>query len=118
MDYMLELFEEGKRQFKDDSILGPCINSGWAKLEKYYSKTSDSPAYAAAIVLNPEYKWEYMNTTWEASWIPATREAVEELWRSKYQPKGPPSTTPELTPSLGTTTNQFSQWRIGRQARK
>jgi hypothetical protein len=56
MDYILELFEAKKVEFKDDSVLGPCINSGWSKLVKYYEKTSDSPAYVAALVLNPAYK--------------------------------------------------------------
>lgn len=64
MDYMLELFEAKKVEFKDDVILGPCINSGWSKLAKYYDKTSDSPAYVAALVLNPAFKWEYIEKTW------------------------------------------------------
>jgi hypothetical protein len=65
MDYILELFETKKVEFKDDPVLGPCINSGWSKLVKYYEKTSDSPAYVAALVLNPAYKWEYIDKNWE-----------------------------------------------------
>ena len=34
------------------------INSGWAKLDKYYSLTSDSPAYIGAFVLHPAFKWQ------------------------------------------------------------
>ena len=56
MDYILELFEAKKVEFKDDSVLGPCMNSGWSKLVKYYDKTSYSLAYVAALVLNPAYK--------------------------------------------------------------
>jgi hypothetical protein len=56
IDYILELFETKKVEFKDDPVLGPCINSGWSKLVKYYKKTSDSPAYIKALVLNPAYK--------------------------------------------------------------
>ena len=82
MDYILGLFEARKLDFKDDSVLGPCINSGWSKLVKYYDKTSDSPAYVAALVLNPAYKWEYIEKTWEQTWIQGARESV----KSKYRP--------------------------------
>ena len=60
MDFILELFKEGKTLFQDDIILAPCFNSGWAKLTKYYNKTLDSLAYVATIVLYPAYKWEYI----------------------------------------------------------
>jgi hypothetical protein len=53
MDYILELFEAKKEEFKDGLIIGPCVNSGWSKLDKHYTLTSDSPAYTAALVLNP-----------------------------------------------------------------
>jgi hypothetical protein len=79
MDYILELFEAKKVEFKDDSVLGPCINSGWSKLVKYYEKTSDSPVYVAALVLNPAYKWEYIEKTWEQTWIQGARESVVTL---------------------------------------
>lgn len=32
MDYMLEVFEAKKDEFKDDLVIGPCISSGWPKL--------------------------------------------------------------------------------------
>ena len=115
MDYILELFEEGKATFEDDIVLAPCFNSGWAKLAKYYSKTSESPAYAAALVLHPAYKWEYIHSSWEESWIPLAKEAVEELWKTKYQPT---DLSLSFTPSTRTTTNQFTQWKHGKQATK
>jgi hypothetical protein len=116
MDYILELFEEGKEQYKDDIIMGPCINSGWSKLVKYYNKTSESPAYVAALVLNPAYKWEYIESTWEQDWIPSAREAIEDLWKSKYQPKD--TYTPITTTPIWVEPNQFSQWKHSRQATK
>ena len=86
MDYILELFEAKKEEFKDDLIIGPCVNSGWSKLDKYYTLTSDSPAYIAALVLNPAFKWEYIEKTWPKEWIPQARESVASLWKSKYRP--------------------------------
>jgi hypothetical protein len=115
MDYILELFEEGKATFVDDIVLAPCFNSGWAKLAKYYNKTSESLAYAAALVLHPTYKWEYIHSSWEKSWIPPTKEAIEELWKTKYQPTDSSSI---FTPSIRIATNQFTRWKHEKQATK
>jgi hypothetical protein len=70
-------FEAKKLDFKNDLVLGPCINSSWSKLVKYYDKTSDSPAYVAALVLNPAYKWEYIEKTWSK---PGYKEQKNQLW--------------------------------------
>jgi hypothetical protein len=56
MDYIIELFEEGKEQYKDYLIIAPCFNSAWSKLRKYYKKTSDILIYAAVLVLYLVYK--------------------------------------------------------------
>jgi hypothetical protein len=114
MDYILELFEAKKVEFKDDSVLGPCINSGWSKLVKYYAKTSDSPAYVAALVLNPAYKWEYIEKNWEQTWIQGARESVAGLWKSKYRPSTVPSHQID-TPS-NAASSKFYQWKQGKHA--
>ena len=67
MDYILELFEEGKATFEDNIILAPCFNSEQAKLAKYYNKTLELPAYTTALVLHPVYKWKYIHLSWEES---------------------------------------------------
>jgi hypothetical protein len=114
MDYILELFETKKVEFKDDPVLGPCINSGWSKLVKYYEKTSDSPAYVAALVLNPAYKWEYIDKNWEQTWIQGARESVAGLWKAKYRP----STTliNQIDTPSSTKASNFNQWKQGKHA--
>jgi hypothetical protein len=52
MEFILKHFEKGKITHANDAFLSPCINSGWAKLEKYYCLTDKSPAYVATVVLN------------------------------------------------------------------
>ena len=116
MDDILELFEEGKALFQEDIILEPCFNSGWAKLAKYYNKTSESPAYAAALVLHPAYKWECIHSIWEKSWIPSAKEAVEELWKTKYQPADTSILPFTSTSRTKGTTNEFTQWKRQKQA--
>lgn len=69
MDFLLEQFEQGKTLYADDPFMGPCCNSGWAKLDKYYSLTDRSPVYITALVLCPQNKWQYMDDNWPIEWI-------------------------------------------------
>jgi hypothetical protein len=82
VDFILELLEMGKERYKDDEFMSSCINSAWAKLDKYYNLTSDTPAYAAAVVLHPAFKWEYIESIWDANWVPRCKKgcarALEE----------------------------------------
>ena len=59
IDYILSLFKQGKEKFRGDKLLLTAINAGWEKLNKYYYMTKQSPAYAAAVVLNPTIKWQW-----------------------------------------------------------
>jgi hypothetical protein len=53
MDFLLEQFETAKETYVSDPFMSPCYDSGWAKLDKYYSLTERSPVYIAALVLSP-----------------------------------------------------------------
>ncbi len=64
MDFILAQFEAGKAASRDDPMMSPMYNSGWAKLDKYYCLTDESPAYVAAIVLHPSHKWHYVQENW------------------------------------------------------
>lgn len=118
MDFILEMFEDGKERFKDNDFMAPCINPAWSKLNKYYTKTSESPAYISALVLHPAFKWEYVEATWDPEWIPKSREQVEELWKH-YQPVDAPMITSfssGSSPHL--KSNQFCDWKHKKQATK
>jgi hypothetical protein len=60
MDFLLERFETAKCTYINDPFMSPCCNSGWAKLDKYYSLTERSPVYIAALVLSLQWKWDYI----------------------------------------------------------
>jgi hypothetical protein len=62
IDYILEQFEEFKQKHKHNPILAPMFNSRWAKMDKYYNLTNESPVYIAAIILNPNFKWKYIES--------------------------------------------------------
>ena len=49
MDFILEMFEEGKEHLKDNDFLAPCINSAWSKLSKYYERLQSHQHRAMAV---------------------------------------------------------------------
>ncbi|EXL65349.1 hypothetical protein FOPG_18415, partial [Fusarium oxysporum f. sp. conglutinans race 2 54008] len=79
----------------------------WAKLDKYYRLTEESPAYVAAIVLHPSHKWHYIQENWKEEWIEPSKKLIETLW-NEYKPVESPLPLCEV-PS--TTTNEFLNWR-------
>jgi hypothetical protein len=68
MDFLLEQFETAKETYANDPFMSPCCNSGWAKLDKYYTLTERSPVYIAALVLSPQWKWDYIDNNWPKEW--------------------------------------------------
>jgi hypothetical protein len=107
MDFVLAQFEAGKEATMKDPVMAPMYNSGWAKLDKYYRLTEESPAYVAAIVLHPSHKWHYIQENWKGEWIEPSKKLIETLW-NEYKPVEPPLPLCEV-PS--TTTNEFLNWR-------
>jgi hypothetical protein len=61
MDFILSHYEKAKITYANHDVLKNMVNSGWQKMEKYYSKTDESPAYAASVILNPTRKVMYMD---------------------------------------------------------
>jgi hypothetical protein len=85
MDFLLQLFEEAKLEFISDDFMSTSLNAGWAKLDKYYTKTEDTPVYNAAVVLNPGFKWDYFESVWSdhPDWIIKAKEDVKRFWESE-----------------------------------
>ena len=112
MDFLLEQFEEGKNQYKDDIFMGPCCNSGWAKLEKYYSLTERSPVYIAALVLCPQNKWDYIDSNWPAEWVLTAKIQMQEFWQTEYKSTAITIPVPE---AMAPPQNTFRQWQKKRE---
>ena len=49
--------------------------------------TEQSPAYAAAVVLNPTMKWQWFTKLWEDQpvWTRKAKIAVKKLWKDQYR---------------------------------
>lgn len=85
MDYILQIFEAGKVEFKDDDVLSTCINAGWAKMDKYYNMTNDIVVYNTAVILHSSFKWQYFEKVWEdhPSWITIAKVNVKKFCESE-----------------------------------
>lgn|SRR5215469_2341752 len=94
------------------------INNCWEKLRKYYELMDLSPVYVAAVVLNPEHKWDYFETNWEdcPEWITQAKKSIKDFWLTMYkdsESKTKQSTTgdaSESNPILQKDPSDFDQW--------
>jgi hypothetical protein len=114
MDFLLEQFEQGKTLYADDPFMGPCCNSRWAKLDKYYSLTDRSPVYITALVLCPQNKWQYMDDNWPTEWIIDAKTKVQMFWELEYKSTATIVLVPapESTPRVQ---NPFAEWHKKKQ---
>jgi hypothetical protein len=110
MDFVLELFEKHEAIHSNDPHMLSLLHKGWEKMKKYYGLTSKSPAYAAAVVLDPSQKWDYLEKAWESDWLPPARAAVEKLWNEEYRlgTPGTPGYPTNIDPALFSTGSQTS----------
>jgi hypothetical protein len=84
MEWLLKHLEESKLQHQrdDEPHLRIGCNLGWMKLDQYYTLTDDSPAYLAAVVLHPAYRWSAIESQWaeHPDWLLKGKAAVQKLW--------------------------------------
>lgn len=78
---------------------------GWFVLEKYYTLTNESPAYAAAILLDPSKRKAYITKNWPKKWHSDTIESAKQLWETEYQQKRVPKPVQDLESQLTSLTS-------------
>jgi hypothetical protein len=69
-------------QYTSDKDFTSRIKKGWEIFDKYYSKTDNSPLYAAALILHPNRRTKYIKANWKAKWVKPTLKKVKELWET------------------------------------
>ena len=102
MEFLLEQLEIGKLNYADDSYIGPCINSAWSKLDKYYSLTERSSAYIAAMVLIPSR----IEDNSASDWTITAKASVQRFWDDQYKPARQPA-IPSVEPIQEKTEHQI-----------
>ena len=84
MEWLLKHLEESKLQHEldEEPYLRIGCNLGWMKLDQYYSRTEDSSAYLASLVLHPAFRWSTIESQWSdhPDWLVRGKAAVQELW--------------------------------------
>lgn len=93
------------------------VSLGWAKLNEYYTLLNETPAYTAAIVLHPGFRWAWIESTWaeRQDWISDARARVRNLWDSEYKTQ-PLSAEEAIDPPPpkrrrgGESSSSFASW--------
>lgn len=93
------------------------INSGWKKLDEYYSKLGESPLFAAAVILHPRFGINWLENIWVAeeqlAWV---RNAKMELknyfkrWYQEDQNKNTENTRSSSTTPASLEDDHYTQW--------
>ncbi|KAN0105652.1 hypothetical protein V8E52_010827 [Russula decolorans] len=80
------------------------LQAACTKIDKYYKKTTESPAYIMAMILNPKEKMKYFKKHWSPELQDNVVECVEEVFKEQY-----------LSLSGGSSTTQFMQPKVNRK---
>lgn len=89
-EFLLATLEKAKLEARDrpePTYYASCINSAWAKLNKYYSKLDETPVYYAATVLHPGIQWTFLAKAYgeRQDWLSKARRLVQTLWEEEYR---------------------------------
>jgi len=118
MDLLLSQLEQAKVAYRTtNSRLASCINLAWKKLDEYYQLRDSSPAYIAAVVLEPQMKFQYFEKRWAShpDWVVATKERISRLfeeYKDRYLFDLPSDPCPKST----TTPSALMKWKFGSAA--
>ena len=82
MDFLVRHYRANISEHSKSSQIGKCLEAGYKRLDNYYELTDHSPAYAAAIVLDPTWKWGHFEDAWvdKPVWIQKAKNMVQKLW--------------------------------------
>lgn len=84
MEFLIHQFEDALFEFADNHFMIGCLDAGYDKLLKYFNKHERSPAYIAAVVLNPRLKWT-VSREWNEEDKKNAEKALFRLWKIEYR---------------------------------
>ncbi|MDI1492711.1 MAG: hypothetical protein OHK93_004493 [Ramalina farinacea] len=84
MDFMLDHFDNSIDQYTDNAFMIASLDVGYSKLLKYFNKHARTPAYVAAITLNPSIKWTLFKKLWKPEEVERASKAPTTMWREDY----------------------------------
>ncbi|KAK9774562.1 putative HAT C-terminal dimerization domain-containing protein [Seiridium cardinale] len=66
-EFLMDRLEDWKaiaEEYPDPEHFKVNIDLGWDKLNEYYTKLDETPAYYASAVMNPASRWNYFENIW------------------------------------------------------
>ena len=98
MDFLVTHYKLGMEQFQDNITMADRIMTSWYKFDEYYTRTDDTPVYAAAILLHPSLRRAHLMEAWkdQAQYIEPAIEAVRRLW-DEFKPQQKPEMKEDLS---------------------
>ncbi|KAM0664443.1 hypothetical protein ACQRIU_007025 [Beauveria bassiana] len=74
------------------------IMTSWYKFDEYYTRTDDTPVYAAAILLHPSLRKAHLKEAWkdQSQYIVPAVDAVRRLWE-EFRPRQEPEPEEDLS---------------------
>ncbi|XP_044715999.1 transposase [Hirsutella rhossiliensis] len=111
MEWLLKHLEDSKLRHERDEepFLRIGCNLGWMKLDQYYALTEDSPAYLAALVLHPAFRWSTVESQWaeHPDWLDRVSRKTTDLddFMASIRKL---STQP--APSASAMRNEYAEW--------
>lgn len=92
IESLIDHLDKMKQEYTQETHpeLATSINLAWAKLDNYYKKLDDSSAYAAAVILHPEYRLKYFEGRWNPRphlrpYLAPMKRAVNKIYTQRYR---------------------------------
>ena len=121
-EYLLSELEAAKStadRYPDGHFFAANVNLGWEKLNEYYSRLSESPAYYAALALHPAHRFATFEQCWSDThpeWVDNARETVRKLWDEEYSQLPLDEGTTEVPQTAPRETlSAFSKFRVSKR---
>ncbi len=61
------------------------IDMGWFVLDKYYTRSEESPIYATALLLDPPKRARYLEVHWKEEWATTAIDRARLVWEEEYK---------------------------------
>lgn len=86
LDIIIAHFKACRARFPNNEPFLAAVTASWfaLTLDKYYKLTDDSPLYAAALLLHPSYRKQYLEDRWPEEWVKPAIGRARGIWDMQY----------------------------------
>src|SRR5204862_216151 len=85
MDVIVHHYKDAQSRYeRSNPAFFQRIKASWLVFDKYYQKTDDTSVYAAALILHPSRRTQYIRKNWKKEWQKPGLASVKKLWETSY----------------------------------